>query len=296
MASISGRRAGLLNAHLAAVLFGLSGIFGALIRFDAFAITLGRAGFASLALLCIAVIQRRRLWPAGNRRQIWVLLGSGVLLGWHWVTFFKALKVGGVGIATVGFASFPAFITLLDVLIWGANIGRREWALLALVSLGLVLVTPSFSLGNQATAGLAWGIASGGLFAALALCNRHGARGMNAIQVACWQNLMVCVSIFPLYGLLGNESVGAVSADLASWFWLALLGILCTGLAHMLFVRCMNSLDARLAGTIVALEPVYAIACAWWLFHEQPSTRMLAGAALIILATVLASRRSGGAA
>ena len=38
---------------------------------------------------------------------------------------------------------------------------------------------------------------------------------------------------------------------------------------------------------IIALEPVYAIACAWWLFGEEPSGRMLVGASLIILATVL---------
>ena len=54
------------------------------------------------------------------------------------------------------------------------------------------------------------------------------------------------------------------------------------------FVRkSLESLDARSAGMIIALEPVYAIACAWWLFGEEPSGRMLVGASLIILATVL---------
>ena len=80
---------------------------------------------------------------------------------------------------------------------------------------------------------------------------------------------------------------GAAAIDWASWFWLAVLGILCTGLAHTLFVKSLESLDARRAGMIIALEPVYAIACAWWLFGEEPSGRMLVGASLIILATVL---------
>ena len=80
---------------------------------------------------------------------------------------------------------------------------------------------------------------------------------------------------------------GAAAIDLVSWFWLAVLGILCTGLAHTLFVKSLESLDARSAGMIIALEPVYAIACAWWLFGEEPSGRMLVGASLIILATVL---------
>ena len=66
-----------------------------------------------------------------------------------------------------------------------------------------------------------------------------------------------------------------------------MLGVLCTGLAHTLFVKSLEALDARSAGMIIALEPVYAIACAWWLFGEEPSGRMLVGASLIILATVL---------
>ena len=66
-----------------------------------------------------------------------------------------------------------------------------------------------------------------------------------------------------------------------------MLGVLCTGLAHTLFVKSLEALDARSAGMIIALEPVYAIVCAWWLFGEEPSGRMLVGASLIILATVL---------
>ena len=41
---------------------------------------------------------------------------------------------------------------------------------------------------------------------------------------------------------------------------------------------------------IFALEPVYGITIAWWLFNEQPTVRMLVGGALIILASVIASR------
>ena len=66
-----------------------------------------------------------------------------------------------------------------------------------------------------------------------------------------------------------------------------MLGVLCTGLAHTLFVKSLEALDARSAGMIIALEPVYAIACAWWLFGEEPSGRMLVGASFIILATAL---------
>ena len=275
----------LAAAHGAAVLFGLTGILGALIRFDAVAITAGRAGFAATALLVLALVQRRPLLQGLDSRRAGILLVSGLLLAVHWITFFLAVKVGGVAVATLGFASFPAFIALLDVVLFRERIGRAEGTMLALVTLGLVLVTPSFDVGDQGTAGLLWGLASGLSFAGLAICNRRGNRGMDAIQVAFWQNLVVALLVLPLLGL--GLAGGAAAIDWASWFWLAVLGVLCTGLAHTLFVKSLEALDARSAGMIIALEPVYAIACAWWLFGEEPSGRMLVGASLIILATVL---------
>ena len=320
----------LAAAHGVAVLFGLTGILGALIRFDAVAITAGRAGFAATALLVLALVQRRPLLQGLGSRRAGILLVSGLLLAVHWITFFLAVKVGGVAVATLGFASFPAFIALLDVVLFRERIGRAEGMMLSLVTLGLVLVTPSFDVGDQGTVGLLWGLASGLSFAGLAICNRRGSRGMDAIQVAFWQNFVVALLVLPLLGLglagegdsvpmtdaahaaslvappqaasseaapsqvapsqVAPSQVAASAAgtiDLASWFWLAVLGVLCTGLAHTLFVKSLEALDARSAGMIIALEPVYAIACAWWLFGEEPSGRMLVGASLIILATVL---------
>ena len=289
----------LAAAHGVAVLFGLTGILGALIRFDAVAITAGRAGFAATALLVLALAQRRPLLQGLGPRRAGIVLASGFLLAVHWITFFMAVKVGGVAVATLGFASFPAFIALLDVVLFRERIGPAEGTMLALVTLGLVLVTPSFDVGDQGTVGLLWGLASGLSFAGLAICNRRGNRGMDAIQVAFWQNLVVALLVLPLLGLgLAPPQIahsqapsswvtGVAAIDWASWFWLAVLGVLCTGLAHTLFVKSLESLDARSAGMIIALEPVYAIACAWWLFGEEPSGRMLVGASLIILATVL---------
>ena len=275
----------LAAAHGVAVLFGLTGILGALIRFDAVAITAGRAGFAATALLVLALVQRRPLLQGLGPRRAGIVLASGFLLAVHWITFFMAVKVGGVAVATLGFASFPAFIALLDVMLFRERIGRAEGTMLALVTLGLVLVTPSFDVGDQGTVGLLWGLASGLSFAGLAICNRRGNRGMDAIQAAFWQNLVVALLVLPLLGL--GLAGGAAAIDWVSWFWLAVLGVLCTGLAHTLFVKSLEALDARSAGMIIALEPVYAIACAWWLFGEEPSGRMLVGASLIILATVL---------
>lgn len=279
---MSTHRSALGAAHVAALLFGLTGIFGALIRADASVITAGRACFAVAALAGVALWRKRSLMGQLNRRQCAVLGLTGLLLAAHWVTFFIGVKRGGVAVATLGFASFPAWIALFDMAVFRERIGAIDSTLLACVSLGLVLVTPSFDFSDGGTIGLMWGLASGLSFALLAMANRRGTRGIDALQVAFWQNLVVAAVVLPL--------APALPAGRADWLFLALLGVFCTGLAQYLFVKSLEALSARGAGMIVALEPVYAIACAWWLFDERPSLRMLAGAALILLAIALSAR------
>lgn len=277
-------RTALTSAHVTAILFGLTGIFGALIHASASVITFGRAAFAMLALAVFALLQGRALLRGLNRKKLFVYFISGLMLAAHWVTFFIAIKVGGVAVATLGFASFPAFITLLDLAVFRDRPHLAESLLLLLVTLGLVLVTPSFELANQGTVGLLWGIASGLSFALLAMTNRRATDGRNGVQVVFWQNATVAVVMAP-FAVLDLVQLGPVD-----WLNLAILGVLCTAVSQALFVKSLKVLNARSAGMIISLEPVYAIACAWWLFHEAPSYRMLAGAALIVLAIVLSAQ------
>ncbi|BAP43200.1 DMT superfamily drug/metabolite transporter [Pseudomonas sp. StFLB209] len=279
-------RNALISAHIAAILFGLTGILGALIQADSSIITFGRAAFAVLALGAFAQLQGRPVFSGLNGRKLAVLAVSGVFLTSHWISFFIAVKVGGVAVATLGFASFPAFIALIDRVVFRERIRFGEAVLVALVSLGLVLVVPSFDFADQGTIGLLWGLGSGFSFALLAIVNRRYIKGLDSMQVAFWQNLTVSLLVAPFV----VNSLGQHVLSSMDWVYLAVLGVFCTGLSQYLFVRSLKTLDARSAGLIIALEPVYAIACAWALFSEEPSLRMLLGAAIIILASVISAR------
>lgn len=276
-------RNALLAIHFGALMFGLSGIFGKLAESTALIITLGRAGFAVVALLLAAQFLRNG-GVAPNWRQRTGLLLGGLLLGGHWLTFFMAVKVAGVGIATLGFASFPAFTVLLEGLLFRERTRPVEFGMVGLVCAGLLLVTPHFDLASETTLGLIYGIVSGLMFALLSLLNRAITRGVDPVQAALWQNGTILLCLLP-FTWSTLPSVPAMD-----WLWLALLGVFCTGVAHSLFVASLKVLKARTTAVIFALEPVYGIAIAWWLFNEQPTMRMLFGGALIILASVITSR------
>ena len=275
--------------HIGALLFGLTGVFGKLAAASASVIVFGRAGFAVIALACFAAVSRRSPWHALTRRDVRSLLVSGLLLAGHWGSFFIAVKVAGVAIATLGFASFPAFTVLLEGLIFRERIRLNEIMLVVLVSVGLILVTPTFDLASQATEGLLWAIASGLTFSLLSLNNRANAGRIPAVQAAMWQNAVVALCLLPF----AAPQISSVRP--LDWVWIGLLGVLCTGVAHSLFVASLAVIKARTAAVVFALEPVYGITLAWLLFHETPTLRMLLGGALIIVAIVASSRMARGA-
>lgn len=269
--------------HIGALFFGLTGVFGKLASASPSIIVFGRAAFAVAALGLFARFAGPG-WKALHARD-WRRLGlGGVLLAGHWVSFFISVKVAGVAIATLGFASFPAFTVILEGLLFRERIRGNELLLVGLVSVGLVLVTPAFDLASEATGGLLWSLLSGLLFSLLSLTNRAGSGRIPAVQAAMCQNLVVALCLLPFAApMLGDVPP-------LDWLWIALLGVFCTGVAHSLFVAALGVIKARTAAVVFAMEPIYGIAVAWLLFAETPTPRMLLGGVLIIFAIVISSR------
>ena len=274
-----------INMHIATVFFGLSGVFAALIPASAISVVWGRTAIAVVVLFGVCLLKKRLPWHGVSKFEIAQLLGIGCLLGVHWWSFFYAIQLGGVAIGTLGFSCFPAAIAIIEAVAFKDRISKLELALIGLITLGLILVTPSFDFANQATIGLLWGIFSGVIYAVIAACNRVGAakRQASSLQACWWQFFAISVvTAFAAPQLSGLSGMG--------WLWLFGLGVLCTGLAYWLFIDSLSAINARTAAMIFALEPVYAIAIAWAFLHDVPSLRMLLGGSLIIAAVVVAAR------
>ena len=271
-----------LFLHFSVLLFGASGLFGKLIVGGATLTVFGRTSFAAVALLLFSVLTRRSLRV--DARSAGGLALCGVLLAVHWWTFFHAIAVSSVAIGLLGFASFPLFVAGLESWLDRRPLPPAERWMVALVTLGLVLVTPSFDWRDQATQGLAWAILSGALFALLAIANRRLSQ-LGAVRVALWQNGVAALMLAPL----GLPVLLAASPD--QWLIVAVLGVVFTALAHCLFIASLQTVPARTAAVIAALEPVYGIALAWLLFSEIPGLRMLAGGAVILAVTTWVTLR-----
>lgn len=274
----------LASLHLAVALFGIAGLFGAWLALPATAIVLGRTAIAAATLALVAAVTHAWSRPTAG------LALNGVVLAVHWVAFFAAIQVAGVAVGLIGFASFPLWTLLLERVTGERRAGSRDIAVALLVVAGLLLTVRRFDVHDEVVRGLAWGMLSGATFAWLAVRNRRFARVHAARVIALWQNAFAAACLVPLVVLL-DAAVRPTARELAL---LVVLGVVCTALAHTLFVASLATISAHTASVVAALEPAYGIALAAALLGERPTLGMLAGCVLLVIAAVVASRDAAG--
>lgn len=281
----------LFSVHIATFLFGLAGVLGAVIGLNAIEVTFGRTLFASVALLVVWYLTSRpsvsvkdgvtTKHPAKKPGITWLAIFSGVMLAFHWVTFFAGIQLSTVAIGLVTFSICPVFVALLEPFYFREKFKASALVAALVVLIGVVIISGVYRGELVYPAGIACGIASGFSFAVLQLVNRKLAKTAVPVAISMVQNVVATVVLLPI--------VAGGLADIQSGQWLLLifLGIGCTALAHTLFINALKQVKVATASLIVAgLEPVYGIALAAFFLTQWPTPEVVLGG-IIILATVI---------
>ena len=88
-------------------------------------LTAGRTVFGSLALAAFALLLKSSLRPH-RRRDLFMMMLAGAILATHWFTFFLSIQVSTVAIGLLGFATFPLFVTFLELVVFGERLHRYD--------------------------------------------------------------------------------------------------------------------------------------------------------------------------
>jgi len=271
----------LIRIHLAVVLFGFPGLFGKWLALPPVLIVFGRVAFAA-ATLAVVMAAGRRGFRVGSRRDLLRLLVCGLVLAVHWTTFFKSVQVSSVAVGLLAYSSFPVFTAFLEPLLMRERWDPASLIYALLCVLGIGLIVPRFDLSDAVLRGVLWGLLAGLTFAFLTVLNRDLAGRHASLKVAFYQDLFAALFLLPVVLPRGLVFSGRYLA------LVAVLGVLCTALAHTLFIEGMKRVGARTASVLSALEPVYGILLALVFLKESPSLRTVSGGA-IVLATALAA-------
>ncbi len=276
------RHAPILQLHLATLLFGTAGVIGRATALSPLTLVEARSGLGALVLLCVAWARKVpfAVKPADGSR----LIALGLLLAFHWYSFFNAIRLSGVAIGLLSFSTFPIFIVLIAPYVDGKRIRKAHLLLIPVMLLGLSLMAPVQQGDWQNAAGAGWGVASGLTFALVQIMGRILVRRHSPIKISAYQNAVAALVLLPLMTRAELPTSVLTIAELL------FLGIFCTALAHTLFIAGMRTVSASTVSMFTYLEPVYGCAMAALLLHEIPTVRTVAGGVVILLAAYAALR------
>ena len=276
----------LLQIHFSVFLFGFAGLFGKWIALDAISIVWGRVFFASAAFALLFLIKKIAVFNLPFR-TILFLIFLGVLLGFHWWTFFLAIQLSNVALGLLSFASFPVFTAVLEPLFFKTSINIKTILLVIISSIGLYIILPDWDWHSDYVKGVFWGVVSGLSFAVLTLFNQKVQKNNllpqenRSVLLSFYQDFFAMIALTPLIGS------GFIYWDYMSWFQIGLLGIIFTALAHFLYIKGLKKEKATTASLASNLEPVYGIVLAYFLLGETIELNTIIGGVLILIAAFL---------
>ena len=265
---------GLIAINLAAVIFGTAALYGKLDVAPLWIVTV-RAVFAACSVAALGWA-RGGLGPRPTRRHLRDLIVTGVILAFHWLTFFVSVQKAGVAIATLTFAAFPLFTVVLQTIR-----ARRRPRFLELgaglaIVVAIALMVDLDDFGHQTTGTLA-GLASALAFAYFSVGAKALTTKLKPMMVSLIQYVVVAVTLAP--GLFFASPAPSTPRE---WFCILLLGVVTTTVMHQLYLFALTKLSATTCSGFVALEPVYAIVFAAIFFGESLTPWVAVSGALVI--------------
>lgn len=277
-------RKSLISLHIAVMLFGVSAVLGQFVTAPAVIVAGGRV-ICSVLLLFLLSIAGRASLKLKSRKDYGIAVFAGTILAVHWTTFFQAIQSSSVAIGTITFSTFPLFLTFLEPLLFQEKLKVKSVLSAAVLLLGVFITIPEFSMENQITIGIIWGMVSSLSYAVLSLANRYLSRSYAARTVCLYEQGTAAVVLLPAMFLVKTSWTPQNILGIAA------IGFICTAFAHSLYVAAQRKVKAQTAGIISGMETVYGIVYALFFLGEVPGIRELIGGTVILGVALLTSLR-----
>ncbi len=277
---------GLLAVHSAVLIFGLTALFSKLISLTALEITLLRSVFAVFIIFAIFLWQKKSI-KLSHPKDYGIVILLGVLLALHWVTYFHSMQVSSIAVGVIALYTFPIITVFLEPLFHGERPHIKDVISAFTVLFGIYLLVPEFSLSNETTLGILWGVLSALFFALRNIVQGHYFKGYTARHSLFYQTLVTFIVLLPF----SFEVIPAVTN--IQWGQLLILGVFFTALPHTLFAFSLLNLKAKTVSLVACVQVVYATIFAALLLSEWPQLSTVVGGLIVVSAAMYESYTTG---
>ncbi|MEO6734390.1 MAG: DMT family transporter [Ferruginibacter sp.] len=282
-------RKAFIQLHIAVFLAGFTAILGKLIGLNEGLLVWYRLLITVVVLAGILYFKKLlQLIPLIDAFKI---LGVGMIVALHWVTFYGSVKYGNVAIAVVCFSASGFFTAFFEPLISKRNIVLVEILLGLLAIAGIYII---FDFHPQYKTGVIFGVISAIGSSLFPIFNKKLLLRFSPSTLTLYElggALAALTLLIPFY--LWQFPAAYYLPTAQDWMWLVLLACVCTVFCFDLQLKALKHLSPFTANMIYNLEPVYGIILAFIIFKENKlfNIQFYFGVSFIILSVIFQTGR-----
>lgn len=261
-------------------IFGTLGIFVRNIPVSSGELALYRAVLAVLLISVFLLMTKQKIPFANMKKELPLLLASGVAIGINWILLFEAYKYTTVSVATLSYYFAPVIVTLVCPILFKEKLTKKQFICFFMSTVGLVLITGLGEIGGgKDFIGILFGLGAAAFYATVILLNKF-IRNVEGIHRTLLQFIAAVVTLVPYVLLTGGVTLGGLNGF--GWANLLIVGLIHTGVTYCMYFSSLKELPGQKAAILSYIDPLVAVLISVTILGESMTLWQVIGGMLIL--------------
>ena len=261
-------------------IFGTLGPFVRNIPVSSGELALYRAVLAALLIGAFLLVTRQKIPFTGIRKEVPLLLASGVAMGINWILLFEAYKYTTVSIATLSYYFAPVIVTVVSPFLFREKLTGKQILCFVMSTLGIVMITGIGEVGGGSDlTGILFGLGAAAFYATVVLLNKY-IRNVEGIHRTFLQFLAAIVILIPYVAVSGGVTLGGMNG--IGWINLLVVGLIHTGITYCMYFSSLKELPGQKAAILSYIDPLVAVVISVAVLGESMTVWQMVGGLLIL--------------
>ncbi len=256
----------------------------AVVDFSALALIEVRVAVGA-AFLTTILAMRGELASLRGRTKQFLILGA-INSAIPFSLFAFAAKYQTAGLSSVLNSTAPLFGALVAFVWLGERLRIAQTVGLVLGFCGVVILATSKNTLDGKWIAIAAGLFAALLYGVAAHYSKRSLKGCPPLAVASGSLIGASLLLLPTM----PWSLSKHAPSFKAWACAIALGILCTGIAYILYFRMIEHYGAARSMTVAYLIPIFGVIWGFVFLNEPLTLRMLVGGTVVLAGTILVTR------
>ncbi|KRW80637.1 DMT family transporter [Marinobacter sp. P4B1] len=220
------------------------------------------------------------------------LAALGLFQAFYQGSYLLAVDLTGAGIATlISLCLPPVLVAILAAPLLGEkpNLLTVIAALAAIAGTGMLVVSDMDTAGSLRLAGILMALLAAAVYTGFTLTSRYNSAGTPVFTTAFICFATAALLLLPVVAFSGGFE-GLDTLGLKHWLMIVYIGVVPTCIGYVSFFSGIKTTPATLSSIIVTLEPLFVALLAWVILGEVLGPVGIAGALILTIAVIVASR------